>query len=164
MTSIGVRTIVIALVATATLVAASIGPAGAVTTAHADCGMGPVFALGFGKAPRLLPTLHATEYLDCGGDGREYDYAVKGYFKVAGSTVARLPSITGHVDASRQHVALNVKRSTRHTIRAAARRRGARRTTLTLVYRLTQTRTVAGDLAPPVQTYATDSFLTIPRN
>ncbi len=137
---------------------------GAATTAHADCGTGPAFALGFGKAPRLLPTLHPTESLDCGGDGREYDYTVKGYFKVADRTVARLPSFAGHADANIERLPLNVKRSTRHTIRAAAKRRGARRTTLTLVYRLTRTNPVAGDPNPLVQTYSTDAFLTIPRN
>jgi hypothetical protein len=134
--------------------------------AHADCGFGPPFALGFGKSPRLLPTLHATENLDCGdADGREYDYVAKGYFKVAGRTVARLPSFTGHVNATHEHLTLTVKRSIRHTIRAAAARRGARRTTLTLVYRITQTNTIQGDLASPaVPTYAEDAFLTIPRN
>ena len=131
--------------------------------AQADCGVGPPFALSLGAHPRLLPTVHATEVLDCGGDGREYDYVVKGYFKVAGRTVARLPGQRGHADAARERIALTVTRSTRHTIRAAATRRGARRTTLTLVYRLTQTNVIEGDLAPRVQTYAHDAFLEIPR-
>lgn len=157
------RRAVISSPAIGVLLVAVVALAGAPATARADCGTGPAFALGFGKAPRLMATLHATESLDCGGDGREYDYAVKGYFKVAGRTVARLPTFTGHADGGPDHVALPVKRTTRHTIRAAAKRRGARRTTLTLVYRITQTTTVAGDLAPRVQTYATDAFLTIPR-
>lgn len=164
MTSISFRPALIVLAATGVLIGAALGGPGAATTAHADCGMGPVFALGFGKAPRLLPTLRPTEYLDCGGDGREYDYTVKGYFKVADRTVARLPTFTGHADASIERLALNVKRPTRHIIRAAAKRRGARRTTLTLVYRITQTNTVSGNMASPVGTYATDAHLTIPRN
>ena len=164
MSSISFRPALTVLAATGVLVGAALGAPGATTTAQADCGTGPVFVLGFGKTPSLLPTLRPTEYLDCGGDGREYDYTVKGYFKVAGRTVARLPTFTGHADASVERLALNVKRSTRHTIRAAAKRRGARRTTLTLVYRITQTNTVPGDLAGPVGTYATDAHLTIPRN
>ncbi len=94
-------------------------------------------------------------------DGREYDYVVKGYFKVAGNTVARLPSITGHADVTHERLALTLKRSTRNTIRAAAKRRGARRTTLTLVYRLTQANTIPGDQAPRTDRYADDTFLTI---
>jgi hypothetical protein len=151
--------------ATAVLLLAVIVSLAGAPASRADCGMGPAFALTFGKSPRLLPTLNVTERLDCGdADGREYDYSVKGYFKVGRTPVARLPMVTGHADASGEHIGLAVKRSTRHAIRAAARRRGARRTTLTLVYRLTQTNTISGDQAPREQTYAQDVFLTIPRD
>lgn len=109
----------------------------------------------------MLPTLHATEVLDCAEveSGREYDYTARGYFKIRGKTVARLPQIVGHADGTRQRVALAVKRSTRHSIRAAAGRVGARRVTLTLVYRLTQT---AGAGSWTGNAYGVDSFVTIP--
>lgn len=148
----------------AALIVAAITVVAAAPAAHADCGFGPPFLLGFGKSPRLVTTLHATETLDCGdADGREYDYVVRGYFKVAGKTVARLPGITGHADGTHDRVTVTVKRSTRDTIHAAAERHGAHRTTLTLVYRLTQTNTIPGDQAPRTpQPYADDTFLTIP--
>lgn len=143
--------------ALATAAAATLPP----SAARADCGFGPPFQLNFGASPRLLPILHATGALDCGelGSGREYDYTARGYFKIHGKTVARLPTITGHADATRRPLRLTVKRSTRHAIRAAARRRGARRVTLTLVYRLTQT---AGAGTWTGRAYGVDSFLTIP--
>jgi hypothetical protein len=52
--------------------------------AQADCGFGPPFMLDLGRHPRLAPTLPATERLDCADlhDGKEYDYAVRGYFEV----------------------------------------------------------------------------------
>lgn len=132
------------------------------SAAHADCGLAAPFWLDFGKSPRLLPTLHATEVLDCGeaDSGREYDYTARGYFKIRGRTVARLPEIAGHADATRQRLALTVKRSTRRTILAAARRAGARRVTLTLVYRLTQTVPGAGDGSG--KAYRSEALLTIP--
>lgn len=146
------------------LLTAGIAVLAVAPAARADCGLGPAFALGFGKSPRLLATLHPVESLDCGdADGRQYDYVVRGYFKVAGKTVARLPSISGHADAThKERLSVPVKRVTRHTIRAAAKRRGAHRTTLTLVYHLTQTNVIAGDLAAQTQRYAQDVFLTIP--
>lgn len=116
----------------------------------------------FGRSPRLLPTLHATEVLDCGeiDSGREYDYTARDCFKIRGKTVARPPEIAGHADATRQRLALAVERSTRRTILAAARRAGARRVTLTLVYRLTQTVAGAGDWSG--EAYRSEAFLTIP--
>jgi hypothetical protein len=132
------------------------------SAAHADCGLGQRFQLDFGRSPHLLPTLHAVEVLDCGevDSGREYDYTARGYFKIHGRTVAQLPQIAGHADATRQRLTLTVKRSTRHTIRVAARRAGARRVTLTLVYRLTRT---SGDGSSNGKAYGVDSFLTIPQ-
>jgi hypothetical protein len=47
--------------------------------------------------------------------------------QVAGKTVARLPTFKGHAAATRQYLALTVKRSTRSTIRAAAKHRGVHR-------------------------------------
>ena len=78
---------------------------------------GPPLTLNFGKSPQLLPTLHATQVLDAADvqDGRQYDYSVKGYFKIAGKTVARLPTFTGHVTATRQHSRLREKASTQPT-------------------------------------------------
>ncbi len=95
---------------------------------------------------------------------REYDYVAKGYFKIAVETVARLPPFTGHADSTRQHIKLNVKRSTRSTIRSAARRHGKRSVDLTLVYQLTQTNRAAGDRAPETQTAKQYVDLNIPRN
>jgi hypothetical protein len=131
--------------------------------AHAEAGF-TVFNLNFGKSPRLLPTLHATEVLDAAQENREYDYVAKGYFKVAGKTVARLPTFKGHADANRQHLALTVKRSTRSTIRAAAKHRGVHRVTLTLIYRLVLTTRIPGDQTPITQTAKQYADLTIPRN
>jgi hypothetical protein len=162
MTSAATRTrrasVVLAL---ATLPALAVSPA--TQPARADCGLGPPFTLDLGKDPRLLPTVPATENLDlCEVDsGREYDYTAKGYFKIKGKTVARLPTITGHANADRQRLKLTIGRATRHTIRAAAKTRGARRVTLTLVYRLTQTTEPVTWTGRP---YGDDSYLTIPRN
>jgi hypothetical protein len=148
-------------------VAGAVLAAGAITIAAGAAPAlgvgGPAFTLKFAKDARLLPTLHATEVLDAEQESREYDYVTKGYFKIAGTTVARLPAISGHVDATRQHRTLIVKRSTRSTIRAAAKRRGARRVTLTLVHRLTLTTHIPGDQTPRTQTATQDTHLTIPR-
>jgi hypothetical protein len=144
------------LLAVAVVLGLSAAPA-----AQAECGVAPPVVLDFGKTPRLLPTMHAVARLDCGNDGREYDYVVQGYFKVAGKTVARLPSFSGHSGATDARLSVPVTHATRHTIRASARRHGARRTTLTLVYRLTQTNVIGGDQAPRTTSYAEDSFLTI---
>lgn len=94
----------------------------------ADANADPFF-LSIKPNAQLLPVLHAKEGMAFPEDGREYDYATKGYFKVAGKTVARLPTITGHADGTREHLRIRVKRSTRSTVRAAARRRGTRRAT-----------------------------------
>lgn len=145
----------------ATLFAFAVSPV--TQPAQADCGLGAPFTLDFGKDPRLLPTVRATEKLDlCEVDsGREYDYTAKGYFKIKGKTVARLPTVTGHANADRERLTLTICRTTRHTIRAAAKKRGARRVTLTLVYRLTKT---TGPGTWTGRTYGDDSYLTIPRN
>ena len=129
-------------------------------TAVADA---PSFALAIEHNAQLLPTLHATERVGFPDDGREYDYVTKGYFKVGGKTVARLPAITGHADSNPEHVTLSVKRSTRSTIRAAAKRRGSKRTILTLVHRITLTTNIAGDMAARTETLSQDVYLVIPR-
>jgi hypothetical protein len=66
------------------------------------------FALAIKPNAQLLPVLHATEAVGSPEDGREYDYVTKGYFKVAGKTVARLPSFSGHADRTREHLRLAV--------------------------------------------------------
>jgi hypothetical protein len=144
------------LVVTAVLAGLTAAPA-----ARAECGTAPPVLLDFGTSPTLAPVLHAVARTDCGNDGREYDYAVQGYLKVAGRTVARLAAFTGHVGAADAPLTVAVPRATRHVVRAAARRHGAHRTTLTLVYRLTQTNVIAGDAAPRTVRYAEDAFLTI---
>jgi hypothetical protein len=113
---------------------------------------------------QLLPVLHATEIVGFAEDGWEYDYVTKGYFKVGGKTVARLPTFSGHADRTEEHLRLAVKRSTRSTIRAAAKRRGTRRVILTLVHRLTLTASYPGAVAPRTQTVTQHAYLTIPRN
>jgi hypothetical protein len=122
------------------------------------------FALAIKPNAQLLPVLHATEAVGSPEDGREYDYVTKGYFKVAGKTVARLPSFSGHADRTREHLRLAVKRSTRSTIRAVAKRHGTRRVILTLVHRITLTTNIPGDMAPHTQTVTQDAFLQIPRS
>lgn len=110
------------------------------------------FALIIRPFAQVLPTLHATESVAFPEDGREYDYVTRGYFKVGGRTVARLPTISGHADRTREHLRLAVGRSTRRTIRSAARRRGTNRVILTLVHRITLTTNIEGDQAPRTQT------------
>jgi hypothetical protein len=131
--------------------------------ALADSNPSP-FSLSIKHDAPLLSVLHATEIVGSPEDGREYDYVTKGYFKVGGRTVARLRTITGHADATREHLTLTVKRSTRSTIRAAAKRHGSRHVILTLVHRLTLTTNIPGDMAPRTQTVTQDVVLTIPRS
>jgi hypothetical protein len=121
------------------------------------------FALAFEhEHPRLLPVLHATERVGFPEDGWQYDYATKGYFKVADKTVARLPAFSGHADSNPEQLRLAVKRSTRRTIRAAAERHHTNRVILILVHRITETAgpTGVGD----AQTVTQEVFMTIPRN
>lgn len=145
------------------LAVALIAASSAGATAAPALADGPTFTLGIRHNAQLLPTLHATELLDAAEEGREYDYVTKGYFKVGGKTVARLPSFRGHADSTREHLRLTVKRSTRSTIRAAAKRRGSRRVILTLVHQLTLTTTIPGDMALRTKTIAQDAYLVIPR-
>lgn len=122
------------------------------------------FYLGFKqKYGRLLPVLHATERVGFPEDGRQYDYVTKGYFKVADKTVARLPAFSGHADSTPEHIRLAVKRSTRRTIRAAAKRHHTNRVILILVHRIT--RTGGGvDGVGDKQTVTQERLLTITRN
>ncbi|HEV2058063.1 MAG TPA: hypothetical protein VGR11_01820 [Solirubrobacteraceae bacterium] len=137
-----------------------VGGAASAAAALAD---GPTFSLGIRHNAQLLPTLDATELLDAAEERREYDYVTKGYFKVGGRTVARLPVVGGHVDSTRERLTLTVKRSTRGTIRAAAKRRGSRRVVLTLVHQLTLTTNIVGDMAARTKTISQDAYLVIPR-
>ena len=93
------------------------------------------------------------------------NYASSSFDRVmlGGKTVARLPSFRGHADSTREHLRLTVKRSTRSTIRAAAKRRGSRRVILTLVHQLTLTTNIPGDMALRTKTIAQDAYLVIPR-
>jgi hypothetical protein len=134
-----------------------------VAAALADANPSP-FALSIKHNAQLLSVLHATEIVGSPEDSREYDYVTKGYFKVGDRTVARLRTITGHADATREHLTLTVKHSTRSTIRDAAKRRGSRHVILTLVHRLTLTTNILGDMAPRTQTVTQDVVLTIPRS
>lgn len=136
--------------------------AGGGPSALADANESP-FALVIRPEAKLLPVLHAVESVAFPEDGREYDYATKGYFKVAGRTVGRLPQIRGHADGTRQHVRLTVKASTRHAIFASARRHHTRRVTLTLVHQLALTSNVPGDMAPRRSTSTQHVYLTVPR-
>jgi hypothetical protein len=128
--------------------------------AQADAGM-YTFRLDFGKHPRLLPTLHAKQNLDAAEEDREYDYTAKGYFKIATKTVARLPQFSGHATQALKPISLKVKASTRHTIRAVARRHHGKHVTLTIVYRLTLTKTFPGDTRPQHPTDTQDVLLAL---
>jgi hypothetical protein len=132
----------------------------AVAHAQADAGM-YIMRLDFGKAPRLLPVLHAKQNLDGAQETRQYDYSAKGYFKIANKTVARLPEFTGHATQSLKPISLDIKRATRHTIRAIAKRRHAKHVILTLVYRLKLTNPTPGDGTPTLQKDTQDISLTI---
>lgn len=148
------------------LAVALVGACGAAFSAapSALAGANPSsFSLSIKPFAQLLAVLHATEVVAFPEDGREYDYVTRGYFKVAGTTVARLPTITGHADRNREHLKLGLKRSTRSTIRAAARRRGTRRVILTLVHRVTLTTHIQGDQAPRTETVTQQVPLRIPR-
>lgn len=120
------------------------------------------FFLSIKPNAQLLPTLRAKEGLAFPEDGREYDYVTKGYFKVGGKTVARLSTITGHADRTGEHLTLTLKRSTRSTIRAAAKRHGTKRVILTLVHRITLTTNIQGDQAPRNETLTQQVPLRIP--
>jgi hypothetical protein len=141
---------------------AACGPLPYPAPALADQNSSP-FALAFEhKHPRLLPVLHATERVGFPEDGWQYDYATKGYFKVADKTVARLPAFSGHADSNPEQLRLAVERSTRRTIRAAARRHRTNRVILILVHHITETAgpTGVGDR----QTVTQQVFMTIPPN
>jgi hypothetical protein len=122
------------------------------------------FALGIKLNAQLLPVLHATEVVGFAEDGWEWDYVTKGYFKVGGKTVARLPTFSGHANRTREHLRLTIKRSTRSTIRAAAKRRGTRRVILTLVHRLTLAAGPSGVTPGTTRTVTQNAYLTVPRN
>ena len=144
------------------LIAAS-GAAAYAAPALADANSSSFF-LSIKPNAQLLPTLYAKEGVAFPEDGREYDYVAKGYFKVGGKTVARLPMITGHADGTGEQLKLTIKRSTRSTIRAAARRRGTQRVILTLVHRITLTTNIPGDMAPRTETLTQQVPLRIPRS
>jgi hypothetical protein len=135
----------------------------ALPAARADSGLGPPFSIGLGAHPRLLPTLHAVAELDPSIRDRQYDYSAKGYFKVGGTTVARLATISGHATATAEHLTLTVGHATRAVVRAAARRHRTDRATLTIVTRLTQTTADPDGERPAVRTLTQDAYLTIPR-
>lgn len=119
-------------------------------SAGAEAGIGNAFGLGFGRTPRLLPVLHPLLGQDIPSDGRSYTFVARGYFKIAGKTVAKLPSFPGTSTPQPIRLSIPVSRATRHTINAAAKRSGSHRTTLTITLRT------------PDRTYAQDAFLTIP--
>lgn len=121
------------------------------------------FFLSIKPNAQLLPTLHAKEGVAFPEDGREYNYSTKGYLKVGGRTVGRLPTIRGHADGSRQHLRIAVKRSTRSKVRSAAKRRGTRRVVLTLVHRVTLTTNIPGDMSPRQETLTQQVPLRIAR-
>jgi hypothetical protein len=147
--SSGAAAAVRAVIVTAGVAAAVLAP----HAAFADIGGGNPVAIGFGTHPALLPTLHATISSEQGS----YSFAAKGYFKISGKTVARLPSFAGRADSTAlSHMTLTVSHATRHIIRAAAKRRGAHRTTLTITIKAT-------DSSGRVGNYSQDAFLTIPR-
>jgi hypothetical protein len=120
--------------------------------AAADVGLGNPVAIGFGSHPRLLPTLHATASAEAGS----WSYTAKGYFKIAGKTVARLPSFHGTADTVLRTTALNVSTSARHQIGIAARRHNAKRVTLTVVIKATRSDGTSGS-------FSQDAFLTLPK-
>jgi hypothetical protein len=138
------RALISALAATALAAAGFGGVAGA------DVGTSNPVGFGFGPHPTLLPTLHITVGTDTG----PFTYTAKGYFKVGNKTVARLHSFSGTATTTITKRALHVTTWERHVIRAAARRHHARKTTLTIVTR------VSG--SGPTETYHSDAYLTIP--
>lgn len=127
--------------ATLAAVAAVAVPLG---VAHADGGLSTPFHLKFGT--RVLPTTHAVEILDAADiqDGREYDYTVKGTFKVAGKAIARMRTVRGHADATRQSISIPISRTTRRSLSAAARKHHTRRAVLSLVYTVRPTKNPQG--------------------
>lgn len=119
--------------------------------AGADVGLGNPVAIGFGAHPRLLPTLHAT----ASAEANSWSYTAKGYFKIAGKTVARLGSFQGTADTTPRTTKLNVSTTARHNIRVAAKRHHAKRVTLSLVIKAARAGGASG-------TFSQDSFLTLP--
>lgn len=129
-----------------------------VATAPAD-EFGPAFHLDFGRHPVLQPTLRATEVVAFPDEGHVYDYTARGYFKIGATTVARLPCFQGHADSQRERITVTTSHSVRSAIRSAARKRGTRSVTLTLVYHLVDT----SGASPKQQTTKQYTKFTIPR-
>jgi hypothetical protein len=110
--------------------------------------------IDFGAVPVLRPTMRPTVRA---ADG-QWRFSATGYFKVAGRTVARLARLSGTATPSARRVTVAISRRTRHAVRAAARRRGTRRTTLSL-----RLRTWSGQADSARLIFRQDVFFTIPR-
>jgi hypothetical protein len=130
-------------------------------TSFADMGMGNPVEFYFGNhtshEQALGPTLYGSVIKDPPTTGPDYEYTAKGFLKVHGNTVARLPSFSGHADGTRRPLRFALSRKTRHTIRAAAKRTGSHRVTLTITAVVT-----TDDDAQTSTAIRQDSFLRIP--
>ncbi len=135
------------------LAAVALCVGGSVTSASADVGTGNPVGFGFGLHPFLRPVLHPT----VASDTNDFKYTAKGYFKIGDRTVARLGSFSGTATNTPTRITLKVSTYARHIIRAEARRRRAKRTTLTIVSK------IQGPNGGTSTTYTSDVFLIIPK-
>lgn len=116
------------------------------------------------EGARLLPVVYVKVVQDAPSDRRSQTFVAKGFFKVAGRTVAKLPEFTATSTPEPVTRGLRVSSATRHAIRAAARKSGSRRVVLTLTYKVTRADPpFASDGPPRNPTGAQDLFLAIPR-